>query len=37
MVDLVVHRHEMKATIGRIARILMKAPASMTATALVPA
>jgi acetyl-CoA carboxylase carboxyl transferase subunit beta len=37
MVDLVVHRHEMKSTIGRIARILMKAPASMTATALVPA
>jgi len=37
MVDLVVHRHEMKATIGRIARILMRAPHSMTSTALVPA
>ena len=37
MVDLVVHRHEMKATIGRIARILMRAPQSMTSTALVPA
>ncbi len=37
MVDMVVHRHEMKATITRIARILMKAPQSMTHTALVPA
>jgi acetyl-CoA carboxylase carboxyl transferase subunit beta len=26
MVDLVVHRHEMRATVSRIARILMKAP-----------
>lgn len=37
MVDMVVHRHELKATIARIARILMKAPQSMTHTALVPA
>jgi len=37
MVDLVVHRHEMKATISRIARILMKAPVPLTQTALVPA
>lgn len=37
MVDLVVHRHEMKATISRIARILMKAPVPLTRTALVPA
>jgi acetyl-CoA carboxylase carboxyl transferase subunit beta len=27
MVDSVVHRHEMKATVSRIARMLMKAPA----------
>ena len=37
MVDMVVHRHEIKATIVRISRILMKAPPSMTHTALVPA
>ena len=37
MVDMVVHRHEIKATIVRISRILMKAPQSMTHTALVPA
>lgn len=37
MVDMVVHRHEMKATIARIARILTKSPASLTQTALVPA
>ncbi len=43
MVDMVVHRHELKATISRIARILMKAPAPLTqdqpstSTALVPA
>ncbi|MFO1033463.1 MAG: acetyl-CoA carboxylase, carboxyltransferase subunit beta [Hyphomicrobiales bacterium] len=37
MVDMVVHRHEMKATIGRIARILMRAPAPLTQKALVPA
>jgi len=37
MVDLVVHRHEMKATISRIARILMKAPVPLTQNALVPA
>jgi acetyl-CoA carboxylase carboxyl transferase subunit beta len=27
MVDSVVHRHEMKTTVSRIARMLMKAPA----------
>jgi acetyl-CoA carboxylase carboxyl transferase subunit beta len=26
MVDLVVHRHQMRETVSRIARILMKAP-----------
>jgi acetyl-CoA carboxylase carboxyl transferase subunit beta len=28
MVDMVVHRHDLKATLGRLARILMKAPAA---------
>jgi acetyl-CoA carboxylase carboxyl transferase subunit beta len=38
MVDMVVHRHEMRATISRIVRILMKAPAAAGAgKALVPA
>jgi acetyl-CoA carboxylase carboxyl transferase subunit beta len=38
MVDMVVHRHDMKATIGRIARILMKAPPPLVSQgALVPA
>ncbi|MCB1508692.1 MAG: acetyl-CoA carboxylase carboxyl transferase subunit beta, partial [Hyphomicrobiaceae bacterium] len=27
MVDMVVHRHEMRATLGRVLRLLMKAPA----------
>ncbi|NMD07623.1 MAG: acetyl-CoA carboxylase carboxyltransferase subunit beta [Phyllobacteriaceae bacterium] len=37
MVDMVVHRHQMKATISTIARILMKAPTPLTQNALVPA
>jgi acetyl-CoA carboxylase carboxyl transferase subunit beta len=37
MVDMVVHRHEIKATLSRIARILMRAPAPLTQNALVPA
>jgi acetyl-CoA carboxylase carboxyl transferase subunit beta len=37
MVDLVVTRQEMRATVCRIARILMKQPAVTTSTALVPA
>jgi acetyl-CoA carboxylase carboxyl transferase subunit beta len=37
MVDMVVTRHELKATVSRIARILMKQSAVTTATALVPA
>lgn len=37
MVDMVVHRHELKATIGRIARILMQQPTNQVSTALVPA
>ncbi len=28
MVDMVVHRHDLRATIGRLCRLLMKAPAS---------
>jgi acetyl-CoA carboxylase carboxyl transferase subunit beta len=36
MVDMVVHRHEIKATISRIARILSKAPPALTQNALVP-
>lgn len=37
MVDLVVHRHDMKATISNIARLLMKAQAPITQNALVVA
>jgi acetyl-CoA carboxylase carboxyl transferase subunit beta len=37
MVDMVVTRHEMKATVSNIARILMRQPARMNSTALVPA
>lgn len=37
MVDLVVHRHDMKATIGNIARLLLKAQAPITQNALVVA
>ncbi len=37
MVDAVVHRHEMKATVGRITRLLMRADArEVTSGALVP-
>ncbi len=31
MVDMVVHRHELKATVARLARLLMKLPAPETA------
>jgi acetyl-CoA carboxylase carboxyl transferase subunit beta len=31
MVDMVVHRHEMKATVARLARLLMKLPALQAA------
>ncbi len=31
MVDMVVHRHQMRATVANLARILMKAPASAAA------
>lgn len=31
MVDMVVHRHEMKATVARLARLLMKMPAPQAA------
>jgi acetyl-CoA carboxylase carboxyl transferase subunit beta len=39
MVDMVVHRHNLRATIGSLANLLMKAPApaELPATALVPA
>ncbi|MBG1233937.1 acetyl-CoA carboxylase, carboxyltransferase subunit beta [Aestuariivirga litoralis] len=37
MVDMVVHRHEMKSTVSRIARLLMKQDARVETTALVPA
>ena len=30
MVDMVVHRHQLRATIARLCRLLMKAPASVT-------
>jgi acetyl-CoA carboxylase carboxyl transferase subunit beta len=33
MIDMVVHRHDLKATLGRLARILMKAPAAQAETA----
>ncbi len=36
MVDMVVHRHEMKATVSRIARMLMKQDARELTGALVP-
>ena len=36
MVDLVVPRHEMKQTVTRIARLLMKTPVLINSTALVP-
>jgi acetyl-CoA carboxylase carboxyl transferase subunit beta len=32
MVDMVVHRHEMKATLARLCRLLTKAPALETAS-----
>ena len=37
MVDLVVQRKDMKETVGRIARLLLKAPARTSSQALVPA
>jgi acetyl-CoA carboxylase carboxyl transferase subunit beta len=37
MVDMVVHRHEMRATVGRLVRMLTKSPAAPSTTALVPA
>ncbi len=33
MVDMVVHRHDLKATIARLSRLLMKAPATPLAQA----
>src|SRR5665213_1169043 len=36
MVDIVVHRHDMKATVSRIARLLMKQDAKVMTGALVP-
>ena len=36
MVDMVVHRHEMKATVSRLARLLMKQEARAMSGALVP-
>ena len=36
MVDMVIHRHEMKATVSRIARLLMKQDAKVMTGALVP-
>jgi len=38
MVDMVVHRHQMRDTLSRIVRILMKAPSQeVSSTALIPA
>ena len=38
MVDMVVHRHQMRATLSRMVRMLMKAPSrEVPSTALVPA
>jgi acetyl-CoA carboxylase carboxyl transferase subunit beta len=31
MVDMVVHRHELRATLGRLCRLLMKAPVAENA------
>jgi acetyl-CoA carboxylase carboxyl transferase subunit beta len=33
MVDLVVHRHELRATLARLCRVLCKAPAAVPALA----
>jgi acetyl-CoA carboxylase carboxyl transferase subunit beta len=33
MVDQVVHRHDLKATIARLSRLLMKTPAALPAAA----
>jgi len=33
MVDLVVHRHELRATLARLCRVLCKAPATVSALA----
>jgi acetyl-CoA carboxylase carboxyl transferase subunit beta len=37
MVDMVVHRHELKPTIARLARFFTKAPAEAPEAAAVPA
>jgi acetyl-CoA carboxylase carboxyl transferase subunit beta len=37
MVDMVVHRHELKPTIARLARFFTKAPATAPEAAAVPA
>jgi acetyl-CoA carboxylase carboxyl transferase subunit beta len=37
MVDMVVHRHEMRDTVGRLVRMLTKSPAAPATAALVPA
>jgi acetyl-CoA carboxylase carboxyl transferase subunit beta len=34
MVDMVVHRHDLRAVISRLCRLLMKAPAVIAADAL---
>ncbi|MES2907181.1 MAG: acetyl-CoA carboxylase, carboxyltransferase subunit beta [Pseudomonadota bacterium] len=36
MVDMVTHRHDLKATLARLARILMKAPAAQAETVSAP-
>jgi len=36
MVDMVVHRHELRATLSRLCRVLTKAPASASTPTLVP-
>jgi acetyl-CoA carboxylase carboxyl transferase subunit beta len=36
MVDMVVHRHELRATLSRLCRVLTKAPASAATPTLVP-
>jgi acetyl-CoA carboxylase carboxyl transferase subunit beta len=37
MVDMVVHRHDMRATVAKLCRLLMKAPASVPQPASLPA
>src|SRR5207248_9344061 len=36
MVDLVVHRHQLRSTLARVCRVLTKAPAAGDAAALAP-